>query len=729
MNKGLLPATGLPAQLPYDDAARVVVSNHLGDCDLKVGDTGPGLWVVDKNAEFRRAPMAMDNYYNLGHCQKKWGLWPFKCCCFIIGRGLESSDLVLPHEYISRRHLILKMFPDRVRVKNISEKNGVFIGGAWLGPGENFDVRPDAPFLIGFKEPASKLDGSLLVSPLNTSWDNALISARGSDVRIDREPWEKMIAGAKAMAISPKSEVILRQATDVMDEIVTPEQIYDVDRIIYPTNNELNDEGLHIRTSIRNWLEAGRLDGHVKGDHKWDKRLLANVRNGGIMLPTHSTDLEGAIAILKSGRIDPEHFRKKKAFFRYGLGHSYGPIVFVQRPGVGNIGKINDIWHVMNRTKKDREELFRLVGDVDYNRNIKVKPVQRDEVKPYYGQSIIAQKGIGADDSPLMELFPQFESTEPVSIDNSYVIMVPEHLYQEMIDNVPVHLHDMLIKIPGTGKTEKDFLEGRERVARRTRVHGGDFQPVIGYEALFRYELVYFKIVETLLRSRHRMLRRKLEELASDAARSELTHADIVARISDISAFLPESFHVLHYQKQYPSHDGHSPLGHTLNALLEAAYLAPALAREFNSLHVEDDLIALTLHDIGKIHGAKEDDHDDLSVEMARYHLKMMGLNAKGDDEARERRERILDLIRKMGLISEASLAMEGGEEWETVAGRLSPKVGPFLTDIFLLNFADVASIPGRSGRKMRVNTNYNGVIDVRPRIIEVFRRFLKATK
>jgi hypothetical protein len=162
-----------------------------------------------------------------------------------------------------------------------------------------------------------------------------------------------------------------------------------------------------------------------------------------------------------------------------------------------------------------------------------------------------------------------------------------------------------------------------------------------------------------------------------------------------------------------------------MNALIEAAYLAPRLAREFEGFHTEDVFIALWLHDVGKMHDAKSDDHGARSIEMAKYHLKMMDLKGKKGTVEQIRWERILYLIENAGLISKVSKALKRGESISSIRNRLFPYGMTLLPEIFLMNFADTASIPGRSGREMRVNKDYKGVVDVRRELIEAFRLVL----
>ena len=69
--------------------------------------------------------------------------------------------------------------------------------------------------------------------------------------------------------------------------------------------------------------------------------------------------------------------------------------------------------------------------------------------------------------------------------------------------------------------------------------------------------------------------------------------------------------------------------------------------------------------------------------------------------------------------------ALKRGESVSSVRSRLLLYGTYLLPEIFLINFADTASIPGRSGRQMRVNMDYRGTVDVRRELIETFRKLL----
>lgn len=733
-----LSANALPGALSSSETAQTLGQTRHSGPDLTIGDTG--LWVLDPAVQFS-APPTMACGPSLNGPGADPSAYFFPGYLVTVGRSAKHNGIALPHEHVSHQHLRLQLYQDLVRIQNTSGTNGVFIGSMWLRPAEMVFVRPDSAFIITLGASASKLSGALLISPLmgeftNVKRDHVDPFADMTRMMRGRLPW------ATNYVHHVMQQPVEVQATTPDGTIVTPTQVR-FDDIVKQHGAELNGEAGKIRSFIRGWInngsgwQNGNLQKHFQGKHNWHNRLRDNMRNGGILLPTHSTDLDGTIAILESGEIDPKYFRAKRAFFRYGFGHSYGQITFVQKPGTENLGTLHDIFYVRQPSIDQREDLMHLVQTVKYNRDIEVTPMGDERNRPA-GRTVQWAREPFFRGNGLMELFPQFESSEPVPTSNTCAILVPEHLYDELMKAAPEEYHDLIIKIPGTGATKKEFLKGvKKRVARRRR-DGGNFQPKIGYDALYRMELTYFKIVEMVQRYRHRALRARLEEFAHSAADGKLSHTDIVNRIAELTPLLPEPFYVLHMRKQYPSQDGHSPLGHTMNALIEAAYLAPALAREFPEFHVADVFIALLYHDLGKIHGARDDDHDQHSVEMAKHHLKMMDLlGDQSTPENIERGERILFLIERAGLISEAIMMRQGiaagrshalviNSSWDSIARQLLPRANGMLPELFLFNFADTASIPGRSGRKMLKKKRYHPVLDVRRNLIEAFREFLK---
>lgn len=707
-----VPAASLPHQIGVAGAAQMIHGASLVERDIASGPVG--LWFLDKTVAFPR-PL-IGRVFN-PHLDGKNTVHFYT---FHVGRDPESNEAVLGHGYVSRHHLSMFVSPELVTIQNMSATNDVIVGGGLLAVGRHITIVPNAPFVISFSAPGPNASDTILIAPYDKALDRAIIAAHGNAAVSDaRRPWRFRFAGRGAAGHVDDRP---RQATKLGQELATPPQIRKLETLLRDEPiAEVEAEALHIRSFMREWIQNGHLELHVNGHKRMDERCLANVRKGGILLPTHSTDLDTATKIFRDGRIDPKFARRRRIDFRYGLGHSYGPIVFVKKPGT-DMGYVNDFWNVLQGYPNQRAGMFRLTGNVDYNKNVKVRGDRR------YGDAAVGQSIVmdTFNDHALMELFPQFGSTGAVPLDNICAVLVPEHLYDVLLAITPLKYQGMLIRIPGTGRNENAFLKGREDVARRSRSKGGKFEPKIGKDALFRYEIAYFKIVKTVLRYRYKLLRDKIDTFARAAARGELNDTQIRERIVDIFQYLPEAFHILHNEKQFSSHDGLSPLLHTMNTLIEAAYLAPVIAEEFPNVPIEDAFMALLFHDLGKVAGGRDADHGQASIEMARYYLKMMDVSTDpAGGASMSRRDRILELIGNSGLISEASLAIDGGENRQSAYGRIRPRIGGLLPLIFLVNFADVASIPGRSGRRMIANRDYGAVVDARPNLIRIFRDLL----
>src|SRR5262249_44543728 len=155
-----------------------------------------------------------------------------------------------------------------------------------------------------------------------------------------------------------------------------------------------------------------------------------NVRHGRILLPTHATTLDNAVSIFDRGKFDPKQTKGGRVCFRYGLGHSYGEIVFVHRPAMEDLGRLHDIHGIMDGIGHPREELAKLVEKLTYNHRVPVKGWGASFLGDTRGRSVradhVAAKGF-------MERFPQFEPTQADPIDNIYLVLAPEHLYPELI--------------------------------------------------------------------------------------------------------------------------------------------------------------------------------------------------------------------------------------------------------------------------------------------------------
>jgi hypothetical protein len=97
-----------------------------------------------------------------------------------------------------------------------------------------------------------------------------------------------------------------------------------------------------------------------------------------------------------------------------------------------------------------------------------------------------------------MGLMPQLEVNHDIALDQVEKILVPEHLWEtEAVVAARQHpqLGPLMQKVEGTGKSEQEFLLGRNQVGRRPRMFGGHHTPHMGYSSLFKMEKDYFKLV------------------------------------------------------------------------------------------------------------------------------------------------------------------------------------------------------------------------------------------
>lgn len=66
----------------------------------------------------------------------------------VVGRS-SSSDLIIPHESISRRHCQIKLSNKEFFICDLDSSNGVFINGERLKPGTLKKVPPEAQLSLG----------------------------------------------------------------------------------------------------------------------------------------------------------------------------------------------------------------------------------------------------------------------------------------------------------------------------------------------------------------------------------------------------------------------------------------------------------------------------------------------------------------------------------------------------------------------------------------------------
>jgi len=146
---------------------------------------------------------------------------------------------------------------------------------------------------------------------------------------------------------------------------------------------------------------------------------------------------------------------------------------------------------IIDQEAEKEELLNNLVKSVDFNRNLELKAGLPDQDRP--GMTVA-----GGSEEKYMGMFPQLEVTHDVSFDQIEQILVPEHLWEAAeVKAARIHpvLAKLLFKVEGTGKTEAAFLASRDLIARRSHTRAGQYQPNMGYTALFEMEKRYFQLV------------------------------------------------------------------------------------------------------------------------------------------------------------------------------------------------------------------------------------------
>ena len=150
--------------------------------------------------------------------------------------------------------------------------------------------------------------------------------------------------------------------------------------------------------------------------------------------------------------------------------------------------------------REDRDGLLlHLAENVDYNRCLdrgqnglyKALGVEED-ASGLAGRSIL----LGSEQK-FMGYFPQLEVSHDVNFDQIETILVAEHMWKEVNRSAQMNktLAALLQEVEGTGATTEKFLEGRDLLGRRTRMHGGTFEPNFGYDSFFKFEQAYFSTV------------------------------------------------------------------------------------------------------------------------------------------------------------------------------------------------------------------------------------------
>lgn len=236
--------------------------------------------------------------------------------------------------------------------------------------------------------------------------------------------------------------------------------------------------------------------------------LLQKVRQSRRLRFTRNIALAELADMVTTSKLRPNPDGRQYKDYRYGLSHEYGLPGFSVtvmmkddfmeqevRDNENDIkGRFVEMMHGKSRDEMV-EAMTRLHKEVQYNHQIEVREPHEHAAAPgpgYMGHSIAFQS-----DKQFMGYYPQLRVYQPVSIDRVDRILVPEHLWDRVVQMTESNgaLRSKLVRVEGTGKTKDEFLAGRENLRRRTRGYGGSFEPNFGSHSYHRFEIEYFRIV------------------------------------------------------------------------------------------------------------------------------------------------------------------------------------------------------------------------------------------
>jgi len=345
----------------------------------------------------------------------------------------------------------------------------------------------------------------------------------------------------------------------------------------------------------------------------------------------------------------------------------------------------------------DREGLLNdLVKAVEYNRLLEKKKYDEPQGDDYIGKTII-----GPGQESFMGHYPQLEIGHEIGLDMVERIMVPEHMWESVSARAAHNpaLRALLQKIEGTGATEAEFLEGRDRLGRRSRRDGGSIRPNFGDPSFHAFEQAYLKLM--LEADKVRSGPQDFQEIFSIA--TETGFHDALEQ-TNLGNLIPGSnpLRRLIGIQQYPSHRGLDPLQHTFNAmkLMHTERLADlnlVMPTGFQRPMVELLRIAMLYHDLGKVKDAFAEDHAQHSAELATWILKTPALSVVGSLTSQEQ-EFVLTLIRTHQLFGDFNkFDIDLATAVQQVRSELA---GPFhISTMFYFHMiiatADIHSIPG----------------------------------
>ena len=236
-----------------------------------------------------------------------------------------------------------------------------------------------------------------------------------------------------------------------------------------------------------------------------DRRILLEVQLGERLLHTHST------SYLNVAPIARDQFRTGthgNLWFQYGINFSYSkegaPVVFVMRKDFKVDHPLRDDWRLRVEGETDEEFKKRILQNLVLLSDVRTKSYldangeeegDRDDAA---GKTVMLTRFEDDKiDKPLFAgHFPHLELFEDVDLDEVIAVLVPEHIYEEVLAGVRrTPLASRIRKVEGTGATEEEFLSGVSNMPRRTRWFAGQFQPVVGFKAAHRMFMAYLHVV------------------------------------------------------------------------------------------------------------------------------------------------------------------------------------------------------------------------------------------
>lgn len=285
----------------------------------------------------------------------------------------------------------------------------------------------------------------------------------------------------------------------------------------------IEDEALPAR--YKSWLEAQpEIQETIRclgGDFKllpaeqrvtpYEARVLELAHESAGLLFTRNTCLAEFADFLENLCLNG---RRKD--FRFGLGSEYGKlgqlVTFVmRRTFLDSVRPLLAMSRSADQKARVRSLFYRdlpqdipaeevestftdLTPRAQYNRTIKTK---KEESHTLIGATVMFEP----EEAPTyMGIFPQLEVyNHDIGTDQIKAILIPEHLQTQveaiLASSPNANQVRPLLQIVRSGKTEADFLAGRNEMGRRTRYLRGGFHPNMGYNALRAFENTYMRLV------------------------------------------------------------------------------------------------------------------------------------------------------------------------------------------------------------------------------------------